>query len=147
MATEKQIAANRANAKRSTGPRTAAGRAKSSRNSYRHGLSLPVSADEPQTRAKIDMIARVIAGDAATEDALQAAMLVAEAQLDLMRIRVTRASHTPDVLDSTQALERLLVFDRYERLALSRRKFAKRLLDDIHDAGKNPLGTFNTKTA
>ena len=39
LATEKQIAANRANAKRSTGPRTAAGKLKSSRNAYRHGLS------------------------------------------------------------------------------------------------------------
>jgi hypothetical protein len=37
MATEKQILANRANAKKSTGPRTAAGRAKSSRNALRHG--------------------------------------------------------------------------------------------------------------
>lgn len=38
MATENQIAANRANAKRSTGPRTAPGKAKSARNSIRHGL-------------------------------------------------------------------------------------------------------------
>ena len=34
----KQIAANRRNAKRSTGPRTAAGKARSSRNAVRHGL-------------------------------------------------------------------------------------------------------------
>ncbi len=32
MATEKQLAANRANAQKSTGPKTAAGRLKSSRN-------------------------------------------------------------------------------------------------------------------
>jgi hypothetical protein len=38
MATEKQIAANRANALLSTGPRTAAGRARSSMNSYRDGM-------------------------------------------------------------------------------------------------------------
>jgi hypothetical protein len=37
MATEKQIRANRENAKKSTGPRTAAGRAKAARNSLRHG--------------------------------------------------------------------------------------------------------------
>jgi hypothetical protein len=41
MASEKQIAASRANAKRSTGPKTAAGRLKSSRNAYRHGLLCP----------------------------------------------------------------------------------------------------------
>jgi hypothetical protein len=37
MATEKQIRANRANAKKSTGPRTSAGKEKSARNGFRHG--------------------------------------------------------------------------------------------------------------
>ena len=39
MATAAQIAANRCNALRSTGPRTAAGKAVSSRNALRHGLT------------------------------------------------------------------------------------------------------------
>jgi hypothetical protein len=39
MATEKQIAANRANAKKSSGPRTTIGKQKSSRNATRHGLT------------------------------------------------------------------------------------------------------------
>jgi hypothetical protein len=38
MATQKQIQANRLNARRSTGPRTAAGKAKSSQNARKHGL-------------------------------------------------------------------------------------------------------------
>jgi len=38
MATDKQIAANRRNARLSTGPRTAAGKARSSLNALRHGL-------------------------------------------------------------------------------------------------------------
>ena len=37
---EKQIAANRQNAKKSTGPRTISGKQRASRNSFRHGLSL-----------------------------------------------------------------------------------------------------------
>ena len=41
MASEKQIAANRANAKKSTGPKTAAGQLKSSRNALRHGFPSP----------------------------------------------------------------------------------------------------------
>ena len=53
MATEKQIAANRANAKRSTGPRTLAGKTISSRNACRHGLSNSLRLD-PLTSAKID---------------------------------------------------------------------------------------------
>ena len=43
MATEKQIAANRANARRSTGPKTVAGKMASSRNAFRHGLSLALA--------------------------------------------------------------------------------------------------------
>ena len=39
MATEKQIAANRANAQLSTGPRTDAGKAASSSNAVSHGLT------------------------------------------------------------------------------------------------------------
>jgi hypothetical protein len=39
MASRKQIEANRRNARKSTGPRTAAGRAVSSRNALRHGLT------------------------------------------------------------------------------------------------------------
>jgi len=58
MASEKQIAANRANAKKSTGPRTPAGRAKSSRNAYRHGLSVPMQ-PEPQA---VEALAKAIAG-------------------------------------------------------------------------------------
>ncbi len=48
MASDAQVAANRANAKASTGPRTAAGQAASSRNALRHGLRAgqPVVFDE-----------------------------------------------------------------------------------------------------
>lgn len=39
MTSARKIEANRLNAKRSTGPTTEAGKAKSSRNAYQHGLS------------------------------------------------------------------------------------------------------------
>jgi hypothetical protein len=39
LATKRQIAANRRNAQRSTGPRTAAGKCKSRRNALKHGLT------------------------------------------------------------------------------------------------------------
>jgi hypothetical protein len=39
MASEQQIAANRANAKQSTGPKTEAGKTQSRKNAWRHGLT------------------------------------------------------------------------------------------------------------
>ncbi len=39
MASEKQIAANRQNARKSTGPKTDAGKQRSRQNAFRHGLT------------------------------------------------------------------------------------------------------------
>jgi hypothetical protein len=130
MANEKQILANRANAQKSTGPRTAAGRAKSSRNAYRHGLSLPVQPD-PQA---VEALAQAIAGETAGEVELRAARALAEAQLELKRIRTTRVAAISTELDQVlnpRTLARLCAFDRYERQAASRRKAARRWLDEI----------------
>jgi hypothetical protein len=78
MATDKQIAANRLNAQKSTGPRTLAGRQRSRRNAVRHGLTAETvvlafeSADEyaafektivadyePQTTVEHQLVARI----------------------------------------------------------------------------------------
>jgi len=129
MASEKQIAANRANAKKSTGPRTAVGRAKSSRNSYRHGLSLPM---QPDSHA-VDALAKAIAGESASEVQLRAARAVAEAQLELKRIRATRVAAIPTELEqmfNPRTIAGLCALDRYERLAASRRKAARQWLDE-----------------
>ena len=90
MASDKQIAANGANAKRSTGPKTAAGKLKSSRNAYRHGLSGPLLSD-PATSAKVDWIAGKVAGDQASEHQQTAAQEFARAQIELLRIRSIRS--------------------------------------------------------
>ena len=57
MATRRQITANRKNAKRSTGPRTGAGKERSSTNSIRHGLlaqSDPIAGEIPVEYAKFE---------------------------------------------------------------------------------------------
>ena len=126
MASEKQIAANRANAMRSTGPKTVAGRLKSSRNAFRHGLSGPARSD-PMTLAKVDDIAHVLAGEQATEDQLTSVADFTRAQLELLRIRSTRTELTAkiDLNDNNlQELRRLVALDRYERYALTKRRRA-----------------------
>ena len=130
MTTERQITANRANAQKSTGPKTAAGRLKSSRNAYRHGLSLPLRLDVA-TSAKADAIARALAHDQADEETQAAATEVAQAQLELLRIRVARAKLMTG-LDLASGdvthLKRLAALDRYERLAATKRRRASHKL-------------------
>jgi hypothetical protein len=130
MATERQIAANRANAQKSTGPRTAAGRLKSSRNAFRHGLSLPLQLDR-KTSAKVDTIGGALTRDQASEQQRMAATEVAQAQLELLRIRAVRAELTA-MVDLTsgnlEQLQRLVALDRYERFAHTKRRRASRKL-------------------
>jgi hypothetical protein len=125
MATDRQIAANRANALRSTGPKTAVGLARSSRNAVRHGFSCPFPSD-PVTLATVDALAQVLAGKEAVEDAMSGAEF-AEAHLELLRIRSTRTaliSKIDFVNCDTHKLRRLVALDRYERYAHTKRRRA-----------------------
>ena len=63
MTSAHKLRANRANSLRSTGPKTAKGRATAARNARRHGLRIPVLSD-PAMSAEVDIMARRIAGDA-----------------------------------------------------------------------------------
>ena len=129
MASEKQIAANRANAKRSTGPRTALGKMKSSRNAYRHGLCCPLSLG-PDSAAKIEAIARAVTAGAGDEQ-LVSAVEFAKAQFELLRIQAIRNEMMLG-LDleplNTQELRQLASLDRYERYSHTRRRRASRKL-------------------
>ncbi len=124
MATEKQIAANRANAKRSTGPKTFAGKLKSSRNAYRHGLSGPVQLD-PAALGKIGAIA--LFGTGRSSDRLALAADFARAQQELVRIR-SRCTELMEKIElddmNSQELRRVAALDRYERYCLTRRRRA-----------------------
>ena len=130
MATEKQIAANRANARRSTGPRTALGKLTSSRNALRHGLSLPLQPDHAGSGEILALVQALVEGDA-SEMNLVAANEVALAQLELARIRTTRAALFADnnaVPGDAQSLKRLAALDRYERVAYAKRRKAAKSL-------------------
>jgi hypothetical protein len=96
-----KITSNRANARLSTGPRTSKGRRRSAKNAFRHGLTVPVDCD-PLLSQEVAALARQIAGANATPDVQEIARHVAEAQVDLRRIRalrhelISRALNDPD---------------------------------------------------
>jgi hypothetical protein len=88
MVSARKLAANRANAQASTGPRTAAGKARASRNAVRHGLAGQGWTD-PETGRAIERWGRKLAGEATGEER-ELAYRIAAAQVELERVREAR---------------------------------------------------------
>jgi len=121
MASERQIVANRRNARKSTGPRSGAGKKRASHNAHRHGLTSSIASTAAFAK-QLDKLVREIAGD--TEDAimLERARAVAQAELELARVRraklalIERASAfgelDPPQPTVTQMIRLLHAFDR-----------------------------------
>jgi hypothetical protein len=83
MATDRQIAANRRNGSLGRGPKTSAGKARSSQNALKHGLSIPVNRDKT-LRRQIKVLARMLSQSEAENVSWQA-RAAAEAELELVR--------------------------------------------------------------
>ena len=126
MISARRIAANRRNAQRSTGPRTAAGKARSALNARRHGFRMALP-DETDGSPEAAALARRIAGEGASAEALALAGRIAQAQRDLARIRQARTL----LFARHGAGRRLPALDRYERYALTRRRRAIRAFDAL----------------
>jgi hypothetical protein len=85
MASERQIEANRRNARNSAGPRSKSGKKRASQNALRHGLTKPISSAEFDR--EVEMLARQIAGDTEDKIKIERACDAAEAELELARVR------------------------------------------------------------
>jgi hypothetical protein len=117
MASERQIAANRRNARKSTGPRSGAGKKRAGRNAYRHGLTLSVTPTTAVAK-QLDKLVRKIAGDSEDALVLERARAIAQAELDLARVRrakvalIERASAFGE-LDPPQAFSTVTEIKRF----------------------------------
>jgi hypothetical protein len=133
MSSDRQIAANRSNARKSTGPRSKAGREVTRCNARRHGLAIDIGYD-PAFHDDIEKLAKILSQgkQIVSENAREAA----RAELDLLRIRRLRAGLFDTYYasaagpDSLIELNRnLTLLERYAHRASSRRKRALRAMD------------------
>jgi hypothetical protein len=113
VTSDRKIESNRENAGASTGPKTNLGRARAARNALRHGLSLPLSSD-PALSEEVETLASEIGGTQANTEIQELARRVAEAQIDLRRVRCARH----------QFLTRTLAEPYYDSRANTRAKLA-----------------------
>lgn len=132
MASERQIAANRRNAKKSSGPRSATGKARSRRNALRHGLAI-ASRTIPAFQQDVMELARLLSP--AGDDFDDAALIAGEAEIDLLRIRRYRAALIEEARGQEEPVSPRLVdmlnkLERYERRAFGRRNKALRSIEN-----------------
>jgi hypothetical protein len=142
MATERQIEANRRNAQQSTGPRSASGKKRSSKNSYKHGLS-----KKPSSPARdVETLARQLAGPVNNPKILGLARAAAEADIRLaeigdLKVEIIESAKIADSDTAAQAdndfrvseaichkLPNLVHLLRYEKREAGRRDLAIRKL-------------------
>src|SRR4051794_33388095 len=125
-----QLASNRANAKLSTGPKSVAGRMRSSQNARRHGLNVPVLADR-NLSVEVTRLAAEIAGFTNDPTIRTASQRVALALVELERIESIEHAIASQCCEEGKAalnLGNLSILyqrlDRYKKRALAKRRTA-----------------------
>ena len=100
MSSEKQIAANQRNGRKSKGPRTAPGKARASRNALRHGLA-SISRHNPAVAPRIESIARAICADTSNPSLFEQALIIGETTCVLGCVCAERIARAERLLAAT----------------------------------------------
>lgn len=93
MTSERQVAANRLNAQKSTGPRSRNGKLRSRRNALRHGLTAETVLEHAEDPAEYRTFERAIIADFSPASTIERALVVRLASL-LWRLRRATAMET-----------------------------------------------------
>lgn len=150
MTSRAQIKANRLNANRSTGPKTGSGKSRIANNALRHGLAIPITSLSA-LGPRVEDLAHFLADPASGPEQLELAKRVAEASVDVSRVRAAKLSllerselfrddqpavvvlataddreHPRRSVAYQEIVRELQRLGRYERRTLSRLKFAIR---------------------
>ena len=103
MTSERQITANRINAKKSTGPKTSLGKSRASANSARHGLGGANFGDNGL--AEVERLAKAICNGESDPFRYEQALIIAKSQILLARIRAARITAIERTRDLPSAIE------------------------------------------
>ncbi len=132
MTSPAKIRANRRNALKSTGPRTPAGKSVVARNARTHGLNIPAVCDPDLAREVVALAREIeigVAGAEADANGHALACRVAEAMIDMRRVRLAKlplvATLVADPADH-RTLMQLWRLERYDSCVRLRRKRATR---------------------
>jgi hypothetical protein len=133
MSSERKVTANRTNGRKSRGPRTAAGKAKASRNAQRHGLAAKCHLNSDAS-GQIERITNAICSLDADPSLREQARIIVQSAVVLHRVQEQNLATFERMRDvdsdagdcMREALAELTRFARYERRALSSQKKAMR---------------------
>jgi hypothetical protein len=126
MTSDRQLAANRRNAKKSTGPISRSGKSRSRQNALRHGLATSADRD-PLLSADVDQMAQILSRARGVPNITLPTRDAAAAEIDLLRIRKIRALTFDIFHRSNRSREDLAgLNDELGKLERWRRAFSRR---------------------